>query len=62
MTTTPHPTAPLIRRREGGGWERLAFGSLLSGTPCYEPYTFDYATWLEKQQRAAKMREELANV
>jgi hypothetical protein len=62
MTTIPHPTAPLLRRRADGGWERLAFGSLLRGSPVYEPAEFDEAAWLEKQRKAAKMREGLSNV
>jgi hypothetical protein len=61
MTLTPHPTAPLLRRREGGGWERLIAGSLLRGAPRYEPVEWDEAAYAEKQRKAAKMREQ-ANV
>jgi hypothetical protein len=56
VTTTPHPTAPLIRRRPDGGWERLAFGSLISGRPRYEPVEFDYSAWAERQRKAQEAR------
>jgi hypothetical protein len=53
----PHPTAPLLRHRADGGWERLIAGSLLRGAPRYEPCAWDEAAYQEKQRRAMKARE-----
>ena len=58
MLTNPDPRALPLIRRTATGWERLKIGGSFTTPPAYEPYTFDYATWLEKQQQAAKMREE----
>lgn len=58
MTAAPHPSAPLLRRRDDGGWERLCFGSLLRGRPVYEPVEWDDAAYQEKQRRAETARKE----
>lgn len=46
-------TAPLIRQRDDGTWERMRVGGAKEGV--YEPWAWDNAAW-ESRQRAAEQR------
>jgi hypothetical protein len=49
-------TAPLIRQRADGSWERIVIGSLSQGKPAYTPYPWSQTAWEEKQRLAAHAR------
>jgi hypothetical protein len=49
-------TAPLIRQRDDGTWERIVIGTLASTSPRYEPYAWSQMAWEDKQRLAAHAR------
>jgi hypothetical protein len=49
-------TAPLIRQRADGSWERLVIGTMAEGKPVYEPYAWSQTAWEDKQRAAARAR------